>query len=191
MPYPSRPLPYRVSSRQVPSRLMNRPTPAAAVLRGVAAGAIGTVAMDLLWYYRYKRGGGEDGFADWELSRGMSSWEDVGAPAHVGKRIVEGVFERELPAERAGLVNDVMHWAYGLVWGAQYGIVAGSLQRPPVIPSGLALGSLVCGGDYVILPLAKLYKPFWEYDAKTLADDYSAHLVYGVGTALTFRLLRG
>jgi hypothetical protein len=30
---------------------------------------------------------------------------------------------------------------------------------------------------YVILPLAGLYKPIWEYDARTLADDLSAHLV--------------
>jgi hypothetical protein len=37
--------------------------------------------------------------------------------------------------------------------------------------------------------LAKLYKPIWEYDAKTLAKDLSAHFAYGLGTAATFRLL--
>jgi hypothetical protein len=39
--------------------------------------------------------------------------------------------------------------------------------------------------------LAKLYKPIWEYDPKTLADDLSAHLVYGVGTATAFQLAAG
>jgi hypothetical protein len=27
--------------------------------------------------------------------------------------------------------------------------------------------------------LAKVYKPIWEYDARTLANDLSAHIVYG------------
>jgi hypothetical protein len=41
----------------------------------------------------------------------------------------------------------------------------------------------------VILPAAKLYEPIWEYDAKTLAKDLSAHLLYGTVTAATFGLL--
>jgi len=41
----------------------------------------------------------------------------------------------------------------------------------------------------VILPAAKLYKPIWDYDVKTLADDLSGHLVYGVATAAALRLL--
>jgi hypothetical protein len=42
---------------------------------------------------------------------------------------------------------------------------------------------------YVVLPLAKLYKPIWEYDAQTLAKDLSAHLAYGMVTAEAFRAL--
>ena len=36
---------------------------------------------------------------------------------------------------------------------------------------------------------AGLYKPIWEYDAKTLAWDLGAHLAYGAGTGTTFWLL--
>jgi hypothetical protein len=36
---------------------------------------------------------------------------------------------------------------------------------------------------------AGLYKPIWEYDAKTLAVDLSAHLAYGAGTGTAFWLL--
>jgi hypothetical protein len=42
---------------------------------------------------------------------------------------------------------------------------------------------------YVVLPLAHLYKPIWEYDSKTLAKDLSAHIVYGVTTAVAFAFL--
>ncbi|MEU4301223.1 hypothetical protein ACIG0C_15140 [Kitasatospora aureofaciens] len=33
---------------------------------------------------------------------------------------------------------------------------------------------------YVVLPIAGLHKPIWTYDAKTLGDDLTAHLAYGV-----------
>jgi uncharacterized membrane protein YagU involved in acid resistance len=82
----------------------------------------------------------------------------------------------------------VMHWAYGILNGAQYGIVAESLPTPR-IRYGLPFGATVWASDYVILPAAKLYKPIWDYDAKTLANDLSAHLVYGLATATALRLL--
>ena len=164
-------------------------TPLGVIARGAAAGAAGTVAMDLLWFYRYRRGGGEDGFIDWEFSRGLDSWEDAGAPAQIGRRLFEGLFQRELAGKHAALVNDVMHWAYGLAWAIQYGLLASSTPPRPTGRSGLAFGSVVWAGDYVILPLANVYEPIWKYDAKTLADDLSAHLVYGVTTATTFRIL--
>jgi hypothetical protein len=167
---------------------MGRPTSFGAVTRGWLAGAVGTAAMDCLLYVRYRRRGGTERFLDWEFSAGLEDWENAPAPAQVGRRIAEGVLQIQLAPERARLVNNIMHWAYGLGWGAVYGIVAGSLRQPRVI-YGLPFGSTVFLSDYVILPLAKLYKPLWEYDAHTLTDDYSAHLVYGVATSATFCLL--
>jgi hypothetical protein len=163
-------------------------TPLGAVLRGLLAGAIGTAAMDVFLFARYRRGGGETRFDKWELSSGVSSWDDAPAPAHVGKRLVEGLFARELAPDRAALVNNVTHWAYGILNGAQYGIVAGSLRAPRIL-YGLPFGATVWASDYVVLPAMKLYQPIWKYDARTLADDLSAHLVYGLGTATALRLL--
>jgi hypothetical protein len=151
------------------------------------AGAAGTIAMDLLWFYRYKRGGGEHGLLDWEFSSGLADWSKTPAPAQVGKRLFEGFFERELPGHYAALTNNVMHWTYGLGWGAMYGIVAGSVHLPK-FRSGIAFGTAVWVTDYILLPLAHLYKPMWEYDAATLARDFSAHLLYGATTAAVFHI---
>jgi uncharacterized membrane protein YagU involved in acid resistance len=74
--------------------------------------------------------------------------------------------------------------------GAQYGLIAGSLPRQR-ISYGLLFGAAVWAAGYVVLPAAKLYKPIWEYDRKTLAKDLSAHLVYGLATATAMRLLSG
>jgi hypothetical protein len=163
-------------------------TPLGAVTRGLLAAAVGTVAMDLLWFSRYKRDGGEGGFLGWEFSSGLCSWDQAPAPALVGKRLVEGVFQVEVPAERAALVNNITHWGYGMLGGAQYGIVAGSLESPRIV-YGIPFGATVWISGYVVLPLAHLYKPIWEYDTKTLAKDFSAHLVYGLTTAVAFDLL--
>ena len=144
--------------------------------------------MDTFLFARYRGSGGDSSFGKWESSAGVTSWEEAPAPAHVGKRLVEGLFGIELAPSRARLVNNVMHWAYGILNGAQYGIVAESLPTTR-IRYGLPFGTAVWASDYVILPAAKLYEPIWTYDVKTLANDLSAHLVYGLATAAALRLL--
>lgn len=170
---------------------MHRPalTPLGAVVRGALAGAAGTVAMDLVLYARYRSGGGRDGFASWELSSSTLTWDEAAAPAQVGKRVLEGFLQRDLPESWAGPVNNVVHWAYGIGWGEVYGLVAGS-RHEPGLWWGLSLGAVVWASGYVVLPLAKLYKPIWEYDATTLARDLGAHLAFGAVTAAAFRSLR-
>ena len=163
-------------------------TPAGAIGRGLLAAALGTAAMDLLLFRRYKRDGGEDAFLAWELSSGLDSWEQAPAPAQVGKRLFEGLFQRELPADRAVLVNNLTHWGYGMLGGAQYGVLAGSIASPRIV-YGLPFGASVWGASYIVLPLAHLYQPIWKYDIETLAKDLSAHLLYGLTTATAFEVL--
>ena len=166
-------------------------TPLGALFRGTTAGAVGTAAMDLLLYRRYRRGGGSQGFWEWELSGGLSDWDGAPAPALVGKRLAEGLFQVELPPRWARTTNNLTHWGFGKLWGGAYGLAAGSRAGAPPAWSGLALGTVVWGQGYIVLPLAKPYRPIWEYDAKTLAQDFSAHVVYGIVTDVTFRLLAG
>ena len=83
------------------------------VARGLIAGAVGTLAMDLVWFSRFKRGGGEGGFGGFEVTRNVTSWEQAPAPAVMGRKLIEGVTRREVPVERAATVSNAMHWAYG------------------------------------------------------------------------------
>jgi hypothetical protein len=144
--------------------------------------------MDLLWFARYQREGGKSTFTAWEFSSDVHGWDEAPAPAQVGKRLVEGLFGGELPSQHAALVNNITHWAYGMLAAAQYAIVAGSLSTPR-IRHGLLFGASVWAVGYAVLPAAKLYKPIWQYDRHTLAKDPSAHLLYGLGTATAFKLL--
>ena len=162
-------------------------TPLAAVIGGLAAGAVGTACMDTVRYVRYRRTGGQDSPLAWEFGP-VDSWEKTPDPGQVAKRLIEGFTQRELPDRWAWLTSTVAHWAYGSSAAALYGILAGSLRRPHAL-YGVPFGAAVWATGYVVLPEAGLYKPIWEYDSKTLASDLSAHLAYGAGTGVTFWLL--
>jgi hypothetical protein len=163
-------------------------TPIGVIANGTFAGLIGTATMDLVLYRRYKRAGGTDGLFDWEFSSGTDSYDAAAAPAQVGKRIVEGILQTELEPRTARSMNNVVHWATGVLWGATHGALAGSARKPRA-GYGLATGTLAWLASYALLAPAKLYNPIWEYPGSVLAKDLSAHLAYGLGTGAAFQIL--
>jgi hypothetical protein len=162
-------------------------TPLAAVAGGLLAGAVGTVCLDAVQYLKYRHGGGTESPLAWEFAP-VETWAQAPDPGQVARRLIEGFTQRKLPDRWAWPVSTAMHWAYGSGAAALYGVVAGSL-RCPRPGYGLPFGATVWAAGYVILPEGALYKPIWEYDAKTLAWDLTGHLAYGAGTGATFWLL--
>lgn len=158
------------------------------VVRGAVAGALGTAAMDALWYYRYRVGGGRTGFGDWETSAGLEGWDDAPAPAKFGRLVVKRTLHHDLPPQRARLVNNAVHWSTGAGWGAVFGVLEGAVIRRKFW-HGPLFGTAVWLQSYAVLGPAKLYKPIWDYDAKTLTKDLGAHLVYGLTTAAALKVL--
>ena len=157
------------------------------VVRGVAAGTVGTLAMDSLLYRRYQRDGGTEAFSGWESAAGLDGWDSAPAPALVAKKLLEGALRHPVSPRYARALNNATHWGFGLANGGGYGLVA-SRRRPSVL-SGPPFGAAVWSGGYVVLPLFGVYEPIWKYDLKTLGKDLSAHLVFGATTAAAFWLL--
>jgi hypothetical protein len=149
-------------------------TPLAAVAKGLIAGAAGTAAMTAAQTAAIK-------------ARGR---EGSTVPAEVGKRIIRGVLQRDVPEDKTPLLNNVMHWGYGTSWGAVYGLVEGTVHAPP-LKSGLAFGTAVWAAGLVGLPAMRLAPPVWEYPPLELALEVGYHLVYGVAAAFAFAALRG
>ena len=82
----------------------------------------------------------------------------AGARAGAGGQAAGGGPVRaRAPPQRARLVNNITHRAYGILGGVQYGIVVGSL-RTPRIRFGLPFGAGVWAAGYVVLPATKLYR---------------------------------
>jgi hypothetical protein len=147
-------------------------TPLAAVGRGLLAGAAGTTAMTAVQLAYLKAKGQEPSTT----------------PAQVGKRLIEGVLQREVPESRMGLLNNAMHFLYGTSWAAIYGLAQESLHLP-TFRHGILFGTLVWSASLVELPAMKLAPPVWEYAPATLASDVGFHLVYGSAVAAAHRAL--
>jgi hypothetical protein len=163
-------------------------SPLGAVARGILAAAVGTAAMDALWYARYRKDGGQSPLLEWEFHV-PESWEKAPVPAQVGRRLTEGFLGRPLPQAAIGPMTMSMHWGYGSFWGSLFGMLAGSAHGGSLL-MGPLFGAGVWATDYAVLPLGGFYKPIWQYDAKTLWQDLSAHLLFGSATGAVFSVLK-
>ena len=163
-------------------------SPLGAIARGLVAGALGTGAMTLhqTLVSELRSSRSSDGSSS--KSKQGESWESAPAPAVVAKRILEGVFRRNVPAQRIGLLTNAMHWAYGTGWGAVYGLVEGTVRASP-LAAGPLFGGVVWAASYAQLVPMGLYEPPWTYPVKTLANDLGYHVTYGLGVALGYAAL--
>jgi hypothetical protein len=155
------------------------PTPLGAIARGLLAGAGGTAAMTA---YQTAISNGDDGKSSGD------PWKDAPAPAKVAKRILEGVFHREVSPAQIPLLTNAMHWSYGTAWGAVYGVVQGTVRTRALL-LGPAFGLGVWAASYAALVPMGIYRPPWRYAPNELAADLSYHLVYGTGAALVYDAL--
>lgn len=169
-------------------------TPLGAIVRGLAAGVVGTGFMTLAQTLPAKlqsSGGDSDGQDQQDGAQQPSAqeqWQQASAPAKVARRISEGVFDQPVAPKRIPLLTHGMHWGYGTGWGAVYGLTQGSVHAPP-LRHGLVFGSVVWAMSYVQLVPMGLYEPPWKYAPKDIAMEVGYHLAYGLGLAGAFRLL--
>ncbi len=91
-------------------------TPLDAIASGLAAGLVGTACMDTVRFLRQRRSGGERNPLRWEFAP-FRTWKEAPDPGQVGKRLIEGFTQRELPDAAAWPVSTFMHWSYGALYG--------------------------------------------------------------------------
>lgn len=160
-----------------------------AVLTGAVAGAVGTLAMDLVWFKRARASGSDDHFGEWELSGDTTSFDEAGAPAQLAEKAASAVGV-DLPDSSAGTTTDVVHWTTGTGWAVGASLLSAATGLHP-LGAGLAAGAAAFGGAYTILPVVGLYDPIWAYDGKTLWKDATAHATFGAATGVALGLLTG
>jgi hypothetical protein len=156
--------------------------------RGLLAGAAGIIAMDALWYRRYRASGGTSSPLNWEFRSAAAGFDEAPAPAKVGKRLADTI-NVTLPDSLVGATNNVVHWATGLSWG----VAAVAVQVIPGVrplKAGLVTGVAAFATSYAVLPKLDIYEPITQYDTPTLAKDLSAHLAFGAAAGLVSMIVR-
>lgn len=160
-----------------------------AAIAGSLAGAVGTLAMDLLWYRRFRSGGGEQAFVDWETAAGTTDYEHASAPAKTAQLASQKLLHKDLPDSTARAATNGMHWAMGTGWGKAYGLAAHVLPDTWRPVQAVAFGPTVFAFSYLALGAAGIYQPIWTYSRGVLWQDFSAHLTYGLTTAAVYQVL--
>ena len=118
----------------------------------------------------------------------MTGWDEASAPGQIGQKLERLVTGRPPPDRWARHHDEPRALGHGHRLGRPVRR-AGRQDVPAPWLRALALGPAVWLAGYVVLPLAGVYKPIWEYDARTLGEDLSAHLVFGVTTSAVFAAL--
>ena len=167
-----------------PVRLLRR------LVTGAVAGAAGTVAMDAVVYRRVRRGGSTEAPWHWETAEGVTKWSEASAPGQVGQKLERLVLGHAPPDSWARRTTNVVHWATGIGWGAQYGALAAVTSRHPWWRAA-GLGPAAWLSSYALLPAIGVYQPIWHYDLRTLGEDLVGHLAFGATTSAVFALLEG
>ena len=140
-----------------------------AVSRGMAAGAIGTVAMTV----------------SQRLEMAVTGRAGSQVPGQVGAHLVPGKNPGS-PADVAQL-NSAVHWTHGIAMGAVRGAldVAG-LSGPR---ASLAHLAIVWGGDAALYRTLGIAELPWHWSAADLATDMTHKGVYAAVTGATYDAL--
>jgi len=137
--------------------------------KGLAAGVAGTAAMTVSSTVEAKL-----------RDRGASS-----APADAATKVLAiEKFQSDSAEQRFGTL---VHWGYGIGWGA----VRGILRTLGFGPKMGTLGHLaaVWGAEQVMLPKLGVAPPASEWGAEEVAIDLWHHIVYALGTAVAYEWL--
>jgi hypothetical protein len=103
-------------------------------------------------------------------------------------KIADDLFDKPLNKDQKQAVGQALHWAYGLGWGAFYGIMRSSLPLPGIVQGTLLAGTMGVTAA-TIIPSMRLTPPLDEIPDERKALQQAYILFYAWTTALIFGLL--
>lgn len=169
---------------------MYKDSPLETILKGAMAGLIGTVAITAAMNHgpelMQKMG--------ISLPRRPDPPEanlapESGQPTErLADRISSGVLQQPLDVETRKTAGHIIHWGYGATWGILYGILESSFHLPSLV-HGIIFGSTVGIVSATALPAMGLTADAEDSPAPVNVMQMADHVIYGLITALVFRLL--
>lgn len=151
-------------------------------LRGVGAGAAGTVTLNVITYGDMALRGRPASAAPQQIAANMARWVGLLPPADVPGGNPPEAQHRETA------VGALLGYATGLGVGALYGILQPRINLP-LIAGGLAAGLLVeAASDSTAIAIGGSDPKTWGISG--WLEDVIPHAAYGLMVALVYRALR-
>lgn len=141
------------------------------LLAGAAAGGLGTVLMGPVTSTLYK---GTSAFAK---VREKAASSDP-APVKAAKRALD-VLGIHLPKKQTQLFGEVVHYGYGMAWGALYGVVRRRQSKLPHLAGILFGAALWLVSDELLNTAFGFAARPNRYPPQTHLRGLAAHLAYG------------
>lgn len=171
-------------------RIMGRLISCGAVWKTASAGALAGLAaswvmnqFQSLWAKAAK-----------ELSTNSGTGQESGgegedATVKTAEALSHKLFCHELAGEEKKWAGPVVHYSFGTLVGAVYGVLAESVPATRA-GSGAVYGTIVwLVADEIGVPVFGLSKPSWEAPASSHARALASHLVYGISADLARRFI--
>lgn len=162
-------------------------SPLSVVIKGMVAGLAGTVALTAAM---------QRGPQIMEEKFGVTLQPDDPPPsdapsdptAALAERVATGVLETDINETTAQTAGQAIHWGYGALWGAVFGIVQSSF-RLPLLLHGTIFGVVVAAVASSVVPAMGLAPHPAQQPKRMSAMQLVNHLIYGWVVALVFGIL--
>lgn len=164
------------------------PTPLGALVRGLAAGVVGSAAQDL--FFRATRK-----IAPHTPREAFSPPEreqiEETATQTVARRVSTHLLQRPLAPDEKPRAATAVHYAFGAALGGIYGLLRETTPAMRGAPGALAYGfGAWMVGDNLVLPAFRLGAWPNAYPLKTHAYALGAHLVFGAAVSAAYAAMR-
>jgi hypothetical protein len=179
----------RISKRSHPDRPPLYPWP----VRGVMAGAVGTAALTLSYYFQRRRLADRPAsprtLRDGTPVRGMASdsgldYDDTVVPGII---VASWLHLPVRAAEHPGEIAIALRWSYGSAFGIAHVWLRHRFDEPAA--TALFAGALL-SVTFTMFPLLGGTPPPWSWPREVMLTSLRTHAIYAVASALTDDLLR-
>lgn len=174
-------------------------SPLAVVAKGALAGFAGTLVLTVAvqgaqWVSRH---GGDSGRRPEESGAGLGAAQSLAGgqvqPPFLDQsteifvqKVATGLFGASLSSTPLAAVGTAMHFFYGGLWGAIYGLLQASLRLPPRL-HGVLYGLVVwLIGPVTLVPAMGIMPPVREQGFRRVLIVAGFHVAYGLGLGLAF-----
>jgi len=191
----------KIARELIDQQQWHKPNRWKGLLLGLVGGAVGTLAMN--FYFKAMapfvdmdatvddQNGSQSHALDSIAVLGQHYQEGEGSTAAVGRVAYQTIAGASPKTEETRtMLSELVHWGFGMQMGALYGAIRGPTDMPDIV-GGLGFGvSVWFLASELAVPVLGFAPGPTKFPLAHHANEFGAHIVYGLTTAATTQVLQ-